>query len=137
MNNITSPVVALTHGVPQGSILGPLLFNFYINDLPKAVNSNMMLYADDSVIYESASTFDQACQMVKEHLARVNDILDASKTKSMYFSPRPPDSTENIRIEVSGNVIEYVNVYKYLGIQLDSKLSFNNQFNDTYNLASY
>ena len=44
------------------------------------------------------------------------------------------DNIDNIRIKVSGNVIEYVNVYKYLGIQLDSKLSFNNQFNDTYKL---
>ena len=71
MNGITSPTVMLTHGVPQGSILGPMLFNLYINDLSKVVKSNMILYADDSVIFAS-STFLQASQIVTNDLLRVH-----------------------------------------------------------------
>ena len=55
----------------------------------------------------------------------------------MYFSVRPSENIDDINIQLLDNVIEYVNVYKYLGIQLDPKLSFNNQYNETYKLASY
>ena len=50
MDSQTSPVANLTLGVPHGSILGPLLFNLYINGLPNIVQPDMILYADDSVI---------------------------------------------------------------------------------------
>ena len=144
MNGITSPATKTTHSVPQGSILGPLLFNLYINDLPGITKFKMLLYADDSVIYASADSFHDAWQAVQTDLENVNLwcryhklSMNCSKTKAMYFSPRPPDNIKNIRIELSGCEIDYVNVYKYLGIHLDTKLSFHNQFNDTYKLASY
>ena len=144
MNGITSPAASLSHGVPQGSILGPMLFNLYINDLPKVVNNNMILYADDSVIFADSSTFGLASQLANDDLTRVHAwckyyklSMNASKTKSMYFSPMPPDDIDSIQIRLLDNTIEYVNVYKYLGIQLDSKLSFKTQFNETYKLASY
>ena len=120
-----------------------MLFNLYINNLPRVVDTNMILYANDSVIFAS-STFAQASQIVNADLLRVHNwckyhklSMNASKTKSMYFSVKPPDNMNDIKIQLMDNVIEYVNVYKYLGIQLDSKLSFNNQFNETYKLASY
>ena len=120
-----------------------MLFNLYINDLPKVVMSNTILYADDSVIFTS-STFLQACQQANEDLSRVNTwckyhklSMNAGKTKAMYFSTKPPDDINDIEIKVSGKNIEYVNVYKYLGIQFDPKLTFNSQFNETYKLASY
>ena len=103
----------------------------------------MILYADDSVIFAS-STFPQACQIVTSDLLRVHIwckyhklSMNASTTKSMYFSVRPSENIDDINIQLLDNVIEYVNVYKYLGIQLDPKLSFNNQYNETYKLASY
>ena len=53
VNNISSDRKSLSHGVPQGSILGPLLFNVYINDIVKFAKRNILLYADDSVIFDS------------------------------------------------------------------------------------
>jgi hypothetical protein len=49
----------MSKGVPQGSILGPLLFIAFINDLPLYVNSNTDMYADDSTIYSSAKTIEE------------------------------------------------------------------------------
>ena len=63
--------------------------------------------------------------------------MNASKTKSMYFSAKPPDDIGDNRIQLLDNTMEFVNVYKYLGIQLDPKLSFHSHFNDTYKFASY
>ena len=55
----------------------------------------------------------------------------------MYFSLRPPGNINDIKIQLLDKAIENVSVYKYLGIQLDSKLTFKNQYNETYKLASY
>ena len=50
MNNITSNLLPLTYGVPQGSILGPILFPIYINEISEIPSCNVVLYADDTVI---------------------------------------------------------------------------------------
>ena len=95
MNSSTSPVATLTHSVPQGSILGPLLFNMYINDLPNIVQSNMILYADDSVVFASGNSALEAGQLVQSDLTGVGIwckyhklSIYASKTKAMTFGLR-------------------------------------------------
>ena len=99
-----------------------MLFNLYINDLPHVVESNMILYANDSVIFVS-STFPDAHQLANEDLLRVNTwckyrklSMNANKTKTIYFSTKPPEDINDIKIQLVGRTIDYVNVYKYLGI---------------------
>ena len=55
VNNVKSGFESITCGVPQGSILGPLCFNLYINDLPKAVSEDCVLFADDAAFIISSS----------------------------------------------------------------------------------
>ena len=66
MENANSSKASITCGVPQGSILGPLLFLIYINDMPQAVDSELLIYADDTCqVFQHRNI-----QTIEEHLNR-------------------------------------------------------------------
>lgn len=123
----------VSKGVPQGSVLGPLLFIIYINSLNNNVlNANLHFYADDTVIYCSASTPKQAlCQVqnafniVQSNMCDLKLVLNAAKTKLMMFSKAKPKVLNLPPIPtLQGTEIESVLQYKYLGILIDNSLSF-------------
>ena len=140
-NTISDPL-AISKGVPQGSILGPTLFSIYINEVAKeAGNSRIHLYADDTILYAVGPSIASAAATLQESLNNVEKAfhslhlrLNTSKTKCMLFSrkketPSPPkitcaDGTPE------GATLEFVDSYKYLGIWLDSSLSFNTHINN-------
>ena len=60
------------HGVPQGSILGPLLFLFYINDLPNSLKfTSTIIYADDTTLFSKHKNLQYLCDMLSAHLNNV------------------------------------------------------------------
>ena len=79
IENHLSSAANISSGVPQGSVLGPLLFILYINDLPLAVGlSSVMLYADDTVIFSAASSIDQLQLNLSLDLNVVSNWLTAN-----------------------------------------------------------
>ena len=120
-------------GVPQGSILGPPLFSVYINDVPLAAGDSLTrLYADDTIVYTSGPSLDTVLTNLEtsfndiQHSFRgLQLLLNASKTKCMLFNQLLPTPSRPTSITtLDGSDLENVDNYKYLGVWLDCKLSF-------------
>lgn len=130
-NDFCSPNSPVTSGVPQGSVLGPLLFLIYINDLPTCLSfSTVRLFADDCVIYQKIT--NHADYMNLQHdLDRVFEwcnqwlmTLNPTKCKSMRVSRHA--TTHCPRTYFLNNIpLPSVGSYKYLGVHISSNLSWN------------
>nr|CAI5819056.1 unnamed protein product [Callosobruchus analis] len=107
--NESSPLLPINHGVPQGSILGPILLIIYINDLPTAVDGTCVLFADDTTILTD-NAVDDPCSSAKQWFTANGLMLNAEKTQSILFS-------SNKKIDKSVPV-------KLLGVQLDTSLTW-------------
>lgn len=135
-NNKYSKLMNIEHGVPQGSVLGPLLIILYINDITKICSeeSNVELFADDTLIYVTGESCEElnrkmnnVLQIIEKWMTLNKLKLNTEKTKYMI--------ARNVRKEIRGNItvectdrtiLERVEVIKYLGVMIDSKLSFIN-----------
>ena len=123
-------------GVPQGSILGPLLFAIYINDFCNIdIDCEMILYADDCNLIISAKTFKELEKKVNDSLIKVNDwmnlnrlTINVQKTNYMLIN-LSGRATENINIRLNNNELEKVSSVKILGIFVDNRLAFNIHIN--------
>ena len=120
-------------GVPQGSILGPLLFVSYINDLPECLeNCSINIYADDTVLYFTSLCSSEINKVVQDDLNRVAKwmecnklILNQSKTKTMLFgSWQNLAKSPNFCIQLHGKILERVPKFSYLGVSMDETLSW-------------
>ena len=124
----------VTCGVPQGSILGPLLFLLYVNDMASAVRCKLLLYADDSALIASGknvadieSTLSSELEYVSNWLMDNKLSLHLGKTQSILFGTKRRLSTGvKLNVICNGNVIELKSNVTYLGVTLDQFLSGGN-----------
>ena len=138
LNGSMSTLQAIHTGVPQGSIIGPLMFLIYINDLPDVLlHSKALMYADDTVLYCSNESGKEARKDMQNDLLKIQTwcelnrmTLNIKKTKFMTFmSDHKRKSYRPFKLYIRGLQIEEVNSYKYLGTILDNKLNGEPQFN--------
>lgn len=139
VNSINSDFSSVNSGVPQGSVLGPLLFLIYINDLPTNISSSISLFADDCVIYrEIASDCDVSAlqsdsNRVLQWCDRWKMKLNINKCKSMRISRL---NTQTFCYSINNVPLEDVSTYKYLGVHISSTLSWKTHINYVINNAN-
>ena len=131
-NGSSSNVKHVKCGVPQGSSLGPLLFSIFTNDLPLALNKACVsMYADDSIMYASATTANKVTETLNKELQSVLEwvannklVLNISKTKSIVFGTNHSLSARpQLNLVMNDVAVEQVEETKLLGVTLDCKLS--------------
>ena len=130
-----SDFVTVKCGVPQGSILGPLFFIIYVNDMIKSIASKTVritLYADDTVLYSAHEDPIVACNNILNGLHLVHKwcnknklTINVKKTKHMFFMPkRRPCDTIIPTVKLNDVILENVDCYNYLGVLIDNNLKF-------------
>ena len=128
-NGISSEVLKITCGVPQGSVLGPLLFLIYINDLPTISDKlQFFLFADDTNIYFDSHDLKIIEKTVNHELKKltlwlnVNRLaLNVSKTNFVIFRANKPID-HNVTLVMNKKALEQKNHVKYLGVLVDEHL---------------
>ena len=118
-------------GVPQGSILGPVFFLCYINDMPISIKCKLMLYADDSALLVSGNDPNEIAQILSEELESCRKwlidnklSLHLGKTESILFgSKNGLKNVNSFEVICNNEVIKNVTTVKYLGLKLNNYLS--------------
>ena len=117
MNECKSPLLRLTHGVPQESILGPVLFLIYINDISNSTSLNLLTFADDITIYHSDCDIDILTLTLNHELKNIYNWLCANKLclnvkKTQYCIFNPKNSNYEVKgsVKINNEVINHINI---------------------------
>ena len=134
----------INSGVPQGSVLGPLLFLVYINDLEQGIKSSIIFFADDTSLFSIVKDPKVSAEELNHDL---NLISQWAFQWKMSFNPDPTKPAEEVIFSHKRNrqdhpplffndiEVKQVNEHKHLGLTLDSKLTFGSHINEKLSKA--
>ena len=130
----TSDMKSIRNGVPQGSILGPLLFLIYINGFPNSSKLvNFLVYADDTTLFFCLEDIksDNKELVLNNELQRGHSWLKANrlslnvkKTKYMLFRKQKRTDIRELNLRISNDAIQSVDDFNFLGLYINSKLNW-------------
>ena len=136
IKNLKSDILSIKSGVPQGSILGPLLFLLYMNDIASISNTGSTdLYADDTTVCETSNDLRKIqiqlqirLNLISNWCTQNNMSIHPAKTKCMVISTcNKLKLNKELYLTINDVVIENVTVHKLLGVYIDNTLSWNTQ----------
>lgn len=150
INGEKSSLKEITHGVPQGSVLGPILFLLYINDLPNAIEIFSSLFADDTIFVNSNKDLKTLEESTNIQLERAkiwfqsNKLsLNISKTKYIVFrTNRMANVNPEFKITIGDREVERIGndcnlkSFKFVGVHLDENMSWEHHINHVINKIS-
>ena len=135
-----SSTIDVESGVPQGSVLGPCLFLFYINDLPNGLASKVRLFADDAISYmtidnqQDAHNLQQDLNRIGEWAKKWTMVLNTDKCKVITIS-RKRNKIQHV-YHLNNTPLEAVTSAKYLGVTITSDLKWTQHINTVVNKAN-
>ena len=142
INGYSSNIKPVTAGVPQGSVLGPLLFLVYINDIVEGIESNIRLFADDTSIYVIIDDPHDAAECLNNDLLKIANWaktwkveFNPSKTKTILFSRRS-NPVHQPGLFFTDIQIEEIASHKHLGLTLQNDCSWDKHIHDIIKRAS-
>jgi len=145
-NFVSQKKKPLLLALPQGSILSPLLFSIFINDIEESLSgSDFLLYADDLTFFLSEPTLAQSIEKAENTLLSLSKWcsknglkMNFNKSEFMIFSKKHDRSIEPHKTELAceGNINKKTNKFKYLGIIIDEHLTFRSHFSHVINKCS-
>ena len=137
----SDPVPVLS-GVPQGSVLGPVLFLIFINDLPENIRSSVRLFADDGVLYRNIESATD-CQILQDDLNSLAQWeadwqmkFNVAKCHSMRVTQHPPDKHIQFEYTLHQQRLEQVQSAKYLGITISDDLDWGQHISEISSKAT-
>ena len=133
-NNVQSQTLDITCGVPQGSVLGPLLFLIYENDIANCLTHSKLIYfADDTTVFLSSKCINDLYKNMNSDLDDLTNwfkanrlALNVNKSNCMLFQPNGNQNTLGHTLNIGVDPIEHTLNCKFLGIFIDNQLRWNN-----------